>query len=98
MISQLMSVVLRCHHHCLEIAASSSQEAADAGFATTIRIFDSRDKDKAGELETVYSYSLCNSCFHRMRETLVEGGDVSNTFAHHQCNGREEEENDSAND
>ena len=81
MISQLMSVVLRCHH-CLVIAASSSHEAADAGFET-IRIFDNRDKDKAGELETVYSYSLCTSCFHRMRETLVECGDVSNTFAHH---------------
>jgi hypothetical protein len=80
MISQLMSVVLRCHH-CLVIAASSSHEAADAGFAT-IRIFDNRDKDKADELETVYSYSLCTSCFHRMRETLVECGDVGNTFAH----------------
>ncbi len=80
MISQLMSVVLRCHH-CLVIAASSSHEAADAGFAT-IRIFDNRDKDKADELETVYSYSLCTSCFHRMRETLVECGDVDKTFAH----------------
>ncbi len=79
MISQLMSVVLRCHH-CLVIAASSSHEAADAGFAT-IRIFDNRDKDKAGELETVYS--LCSSCFHHMRETLVEGRDVGNIFAHH---------------
>jgi hypothetical protein len=80
MISQLMSVVLRCHH-CLVIAASPSHEAADAGFAT-IRIFDNRDKDIADELETVYSYSLCTSCFHRMRETLVECGDVGNTFAH----------------
>ncbi len=71
MISQLMSVVLRCHH-CVVIAASSSQEAADAGFAI-MRVFDNRDKDKASGLETIYSYSLCTSCFHRMRETLVEG-------------------------
>ena len=61
-------------------AASSSQEATNADLAT-IRVFDNRDKDRAGELETIYSYSLCTSCFHRMRETLVEGGDVSNTFA-----------------
>ncbi len=81
MISQLMSVMLHCHHYSVK-AASSSREAADAGFAT-IRVFDNRDKDKAGELETVYSYSLCTSCFHRMRETLVEGGEVSDTFAHH---------------
>jgi putative hemolysin len=79
MISQLMSVVLHCHH-CGVIAASSSQEAVDAGFAP-IRVFDNRDKDKAGELETVYS--LCSSCFHHMRETLVEGRDVGNIFAHH---------------
>ena len=81
MISQLMSVVLRCHH-CVVIAASSTQEAADADFAT-IRVFDNRDKDKASELEALYSYSLCTSCFHPMRETLAEGGDVGNTFAHH---------------
>jgi hypothetical protein len=81
MISQLMSVVLHCHH-CGVIAASSSQEAADAGFAT-ISVFDNRDKDKAGKLETVYSYSLCSSCFHHMLKTLVEGGEVSNIFAHH---------------
>ncbi len=81
MISQLMSAMLRCHH-CVVIAASSSQEASDADFAT-ITVFDNRDKDKAGELETVYSYSLRTSCFHRMRETLVEGGEVSDTFAHH---------------
>jgi hypothetical protein len=79
MISQLMSVVLHCHH-CGAIAASSSQEAADADFAP-IRVFDNREKDKAGELETVYS--LCSSCFHHMRETLVEGRDVGNIFAHH---------------
>jgi hypothetical protein len=81
MISQLMSLVLRCHH-CIVIAISSSQEAADAGFAT-IRLFDNRDKDIAGELEAAYSYPLYTSCFHRMHETLVEGGDISNTFAHH---------------
>ncbi len=81
MSSQLMSVVLGCHH-CVVIAASSSQEAADADLAT-IRVFDNLDKDRAGELEVIYSYSLCTSCFHRMRETLVEGGDVSNTFARH---------------
>ena len=81
MSSQLMSVELRCNH-CVVIAASSSQEAADADFAT-IRFFDKRDKDKASELEAVYSYSLCTSCFHCMHETLVEGGDVGNTFAHH---------------
>jgi hypothetical protein len=79
MISQLMPVVLHCHH-CSVIAASSSQEAVDASFAP-IRVFDNRDKDKAGELETVYS--LCSSCFHHMRETLVEGRDVGNIFAHH---------------
>jgi putative hemolysin len=79
--SQLMPVILRCNH-CVVIASSSSHEAADADFAT-IRLFDNRDKDKAGELETIYSYSLCTSSFHRMHETLVEGGDVSNTFAHH---------------
>ncbi len=79
MISQLMSVVLHCHH-CGVIAASSSQEAVDAGFAP-IRVFDNRDKDKAGELETIYS--LCSSCFHHMRGTLVEGRDVGNIFAHH---------------
>ena len=76
-----MSVVLRCHG-CIMTAASSSQEAAGADLAT-IRVFDNRDKDRAGELEAIYSYSLCSSCFHRMHETLVEGGDVSNTFAHH---------------
>ena len=81
MISQFMSVALRCHQ-CILTTASSSQGAADTDFAT-IRVFDNQDKDKAGELETVYSYSLRTSCFHRMRETLVEGGDVSNTFAHH---------------
>jgi hypothetical protein len=81
MISQLMSVVLHCHH-CGVIAASSSQEAADTGFAT-IRVSDNRDKDKAGKLETVYSYSLRSLCFHHMRETLVEGGYVSKIFAHH---------------
>jgi hypothetical protein len=81
MISQLMSVTLRCHR-CVVIAACSSQEAADADFGT-IRVFDNRDKDRAGELETIYSYSLCTSYFHRMHETLVEGGDVSNTFARH---------------
>ena len=79
MISQLMSVVLR-RHGCIMTAASSSQEATNADLAT-IRVFDNRDKDRAGELEAIYSYSLCSSCFHRMRETLVEGGDVSNTFA-----------------
>lgn len=81
MISQLMSVVSRSHQ-CVVIAASSSQEAADAGFAT-IRVFDNQDKDKAGALETVCFYSLCTSCFHRMRETLIGSGDVGNTFAHH---------------
>ena len=81
MISHLMPLVLR-RHHCVVIAASSSQEAADAGLAT-IRVFDNQDKDKAGALETVYSYSLCTSCFHRMRETLIESGDIGNTFAHH---------------
>ena len=81
MISQLMFVVLRCHH-CVVIAAFSSQEVADADLAT-IRLFDNRDKDKADELEVVYSYPLCTSCFHRIRETLVEGGDVRNTLAHH---------------
>jgi hypothetical protein len=81
MSSQLMPVVLRCHH-CVAIASSSPQEAADADFAT-IRFFDNRDKDKASELEAVYSYSLCTSCFHPMRETFVVGGDVGNTFAHH---------------
>jgi hypothetical protein len=65
--------------------------------ASKIRVFDNRDKDKAGELETVYSYSLCSSCFQHMRETLVEGGDVSSMFAHHLCSSKEEEENDSAN-
>ena len=79
MISRLLSVVLQCHH-CDEIAAYSSQEAADAGFAT-IRVFDNRDKDKPDELETVFS--LRSSCFHHMSETLVEGEEVSNIFAHH---------------
>ena len=81
MISQFMSVALRCHQ-CILTTASSSQGAADTDFAT-IRVFDNQDKDKAGELETVYSYSLRSSSFHRMHETLVVGGDVSNTFAHH---------------
>ena len=82
MISQFMSVVLRCHQCILTTAASSSQGAADADLAT-MSVLDNQDKDKAGELETVYFYSLRTSCFHRMRETLVEGGDVSDTFAHH---------------
>jgi hypothetical protein len=95
MIPQLPSVLLHCYH-CGMIAASSSQEAADAGFAT-IRVFDNLDKDKAGELETVYSCSLRSPCFHHMRKTLVEGREVSNIFAHHKCSSREEKENDSAN-
>ena len=76
-----MPVILRCNH-CVVIASSSSHEAAGSDLAT-IRVFDNRDKDKAGKLEAVYSYSLRTSCFHPMRETLVEDGDVSNTFAHH---------------
>jgi hypothetical protein len=91
MISQLSSVSLHCHQ-CGVIAApaaapsSSSQEAADASFAT-IRAFNNRDKDKAGELETIYSSSLRFPCFHQMRETLIEYGEVSNNIlAHHKCN------------
>ena len=92
MISQLSTVLLHCYHHCGVIAASSSssQEAADAGFAT-IRVFDNQDKDKAGELETIYSFSLPYPCFHLMRETLVGRGEVSNIFIHHKCSRREEE-------
>jgi hypothetical protein len=93
MISKLSSVVLH-YHDCGVTAASSPQEAADAGFAT-IGVFEKRDKDKASELETVYS--LRSPCFYHMRETLVEGGDVSNIFAHHKYSSREEEENESAN-
>ncbi len=78
MISQLMSIVLRCHR-CVLTAASSSQEATNTDLAT-IRVFDNRDKNRAGELETIYSYSLYTSSVHRMCETLAEGGDVSNTF------------------
>jgi hypothetical protein len=101
MISQLSSVSLHCHQ-CGVIAAaaaapsSSSQEAADASFAT-IRVFNNRDKDKDGELETIYSSSLRFPCFHQMRETLIEYGEVSNNIlAHHKCNsssrkGEEEE-------
>ena len=100
MISQLSSVSLHCHQ-CGVIAAaapsSSSQEAADASFATT-RVFNDRDKDKASELETIYSSSLRSPCFHQMRETLIEYGEISNNIlAHHKCNsssrkGEEEEE------
>jgi hypothetical protein len=90
MISQLSSVLLHCHQ-CGVIAASSSQEAADASFVT-IRVFNNRDKDKADELETIYSSSLRFSCFHHMRETLVEYGEVSNNiFAHHKCSSSREE-------
>jgi hypothetical protein len=98
MISQLSSVLLHCHQ-CGVIAASSSsssQEAADASFVT-IRVFNNRDKDKDGELETIYSSSLRFPCFHQMRETLIEYGGVSNNiFTHHKCNsssreGEEEE-------
>jgi hypothetical protein len=102
MISQLSSVLLHCHQ-CGVIAApssSSSQEAADASFLT-IKVFNNRDKDKVGELETIYSSSLRSPCFHHMRETLIEYGEVSsNIFAHHKCNSSsrgEEEENESAN-
>jgi hypothetical protein len=94
MISQLSSVLLHCHQ-CGVIAvapppppppSSSSQEAADASFAT-IRVFNDQDKDKAGELETIYSSSLRFPCFHQMRETLIEYGEVSNNIlAHHKCN------------
>src|SRR5919106_3450135 len=100
MISQLSSVSLHCHQRGVIAAASyssSSQEAADASFAT-IRVFNDRDKDKADELETIYSSSLHSPCFHQMRETLIEYGEVSNNiFTHHKCNssssreGEEEE-------
>jgi hypothetical protein len=94
MISQLSSVLLHCHQ-CGVIAgassSTSSQEAADTGFVT-IRVFNNRDKDKAGELETIYSSSLRSPCFHHMRETLVEYGEVSNNIlAHHKCNSSGEE-------
>ena len=101
MISQLSSVLLHCHQ-CRVIASSSSssQEAADASFVT-IRVFNNRDKDKAGGLETIYSSSLRSPCFHHMHETLIEYGEVSNNiFGHHKCNSSsrgEEEENESAN-
>ncbi|MDQ3975426.1 MAG: hypothetical protein M3264_02770 [Thermoproteota archaeon] len=88
MISQLSSVLLRCHQ-CGGIAAASpssfSQEVADAGFVT-IRVFNNRDKDKDGELESIYSSSLRFPCFHHMRETLIDYGEVSNNiFTHHKC-------------
>lgn len=90
MISQLSSVLLHCHQRGVIAAAaapsSSSQEAADASFAT-IRVFNNRDKDKAGELETIYSSSLRFPCFHHISETLAEYGEVSNNIlAHHKCN------------
>jgi hypothetical protein len=100
MISQLSSVSLHCHQCGVIVASSSSssssQEAADASFAT-IRVFNDQDKNKAGELETIYSSSLRSPCFHQMRETLIEYGEVSsNIFTHHKCNsssreGEEEE-------
>jgi hypothetical protein len=92
MISQLSSVLLHCHQ-CDVIAASyssSSLEAADASFVT-IRVFNNRDKDKAGELETIYSDWLRSPCFHHMRGTLVEYGEVSNILAHHKCSNSREE-------
>src|SRR5215210_7595397 len=95
MISQLSSVLLHCHQRGVIAASSSSsssQEAADASFAT-IRVFNNRDKDKAGELETIYSSSLRSPCFHQMRETLIEYGEISNNIlAHHKCSSREEKE------
>ena len=100
MISQLSSVSLHCHQRGViasSSSSSSSQEAADASFAT-IRVFNDRDKDKADELETIYSSSLHSPCFHQMRETLIEYGGVSNNIlTHHKCNsssreGEEEEE------
>ena len=94
MISQLSSVSLHCHQRGVIAAAapsSSSQEAADASFAT-IRVFNDRDKDKDGELETIYSSSLRFPCFHHMRETLIEYGEVSNNICtHHKCSSSREE-------
>ena len=98
MISQLSSVLLHCDQCGVIVAApsSSSQEAADTGFLT-MRVINNRDKDKDGKLETIYSSSLRFPCFHHMRETLIEYGEVSNNIlAHHKCNsssreGEEEE-------
>src|ERR687896_2649667 len=98
MISQLSSVSLHCHQRGVIAAAaaaaapsSSSQKAADASFAT-IRVFNDQDKDKADELETIYSSSLRSPCFHQMRETLIEYGEVSNNIlAHHKCNSSSRE-------
>jgi hypothetical protein len=92
-----LSSSMRCDSSI--IVSSSSQEAADTGFVT-IRVFNNRDKDKADELETIYSSSLRSPCFHHMRETLREYGEVSNNIlAHHKCNssGEGEGENDSGN-
>ena len=96
MISQLSSVLLHCHQRDVIAASSSSssssQEAADAS-SVTIRVFNNRDKDKAGELETIYSSSLHSPCFHHMRETLIEYGEVSNNiFTHHKCSSSREGE------
>jgi hypothetical protein len=102
MISQLSSVLLHCDQCGVIVAApsSSSQEAADTGFLT-MRVINNRDKDKDGKLETIYSSSLRFPCFHHMRETLIEYGEVSNNIcSHHKCSSSREEkkeENDSGN-